>query len=156
MKALQSLTDLFTQSVTDAKNVELWAENGQIDCTQGLYVDGFDIAYTVNINMSDVDIQPEILMMHLVVWLNKYDVDRETKGLEPPTFATQCLDNGHFDLKLQIDIKEAYSLEESATGVWKQGDVRHDCVSDFAIAVVEDELPALEFTGPLGDLPECS
>ena len=156
MKALQSLTDLFTQSVTDAKNVELWAEDGQIDCTQGLSVDGFDIAYTVNISMTDVDVQPEILMMHLVVWLNQYDVARESKGLEPPTFATQRLDNGRFDIKLKIDIKEAYSLEESATGVWKQGEVRLDCVSDFAIAVIEDELPALEFTGPVGDLPECS
>ncbi|MGR6860806.1 phage tail protein [Aliivibrio salmonicida] len=156
MKALQSLTDLFTQSVTDAKNVELWAEDGQIDCTQGLSVDGFDIAYTVNISMTDVDVQPEILMMHLVVWLNQYDVARESKGLEPPTFATQRLDNGRFDIKLKIDIKEAYSLEESATGVWKQGKVRLDCVSDFAIAVIEDELPALEFTGPVGDLPECS
>ena len=156
MKALQSLTDLFTQSVTDAKNVELWAEDGQIDCTQGLSVDGFDIAYTVNISMTDVDVQPEILMMHLVVWLNQYDVARESKGLEPPTFATQRLDNGRFDIKLKIDIKEAYSLEESATGVWKQGEVRLDCVSDFAIAAIEDELPALEFTGPVGDLPECS
>ena len=156
MKALQSLTDLFTQSVTDAKNVELWVEDGQIDCTQGLSVDGFDIAYTVNISMTDVDVQPEILMMHLVVWLNQYDVARESKGLEPPTFATQRLDNGRFDIKLKIDIKEAYSLEESATGVWKQGEVRLDCVSDFTIAVIEDELPALEFTGPVGDLPECS
>ena len=155
MKALQSLTELFTQSVTDAKNVELWAEDGQIDCTQGLNVDGFDIAYTVNINMSNVDVQPEILMMHLVTWLNQYDVARESKGLESPTFATQRLDNGHFDLKLQVEIKEAYSLEESATGVWKQGDARLDCVSDFAIAVIEDELPLLEFIGPAEDLPEC-
>ena len=156
MKALQSLTELFTQSVTDTKNVELWAENGQINCTQGLGVDGFDIAYTVNINMTDVDVQPEILMMHLVVWLNQYDVARESKGLELPTFATQRLDNGHFDIKLQVDIKETYSLEESPTGAWKQGDARHDCVSDFAIAAIEDELPLLEFIGPAGDLPECS
>ncbi len=35
MKALQSLTDLFTRSVADAKNIELWAEDGQIDGTQG-------------------------------------------------------------------------------------------------------------------------
>lgn len=153
MRALQSLTELFTQSVTDTKNVELWAENGQIDCTQGLNVDGFDISYTVNVNMSDVDVQPEILMMHLVVWLNQYDVARESKGLEPPTFATQKLDNGRFDLKLQIDIKETYSLEESATGIWKQGDARLDCVSDFAIAAIEDELPPLEFIGSTGDLP---
>ncbi len=77
-----------------------------------LGVDGFDIAYTVNINMSDVDVSPEILMMHLVVWLNQYDVDRESKGLEPPTFATQKLDNGRFELWLRIDVKESYSLEE--------------------------------------------
>lgn len=156
MKALQSLTELFTQSVTEAKNVELWAEDGQIDCTQGLTVDGFDIAYTVNINMSNVDVAPEILMMHLVIWLNQYDVARESKGLAPPSFATERLDNGHFDLKLKIEIKEAYSLEESATGVWKQGDTRLDCVSDFAIAVIEDELPLLEFMGSAEDLPECT
>ncbi len=156
MKALQSLTDLFTRSVADAKNIELWAEDGQIDGTQGLGVDGFDIAYTVNINMSDVDVSPEILMMHLVVWLNQYDVDRESKGLEPPTFATQKLDNGRFELKLRIDVKESYSLEESEMGVWKQGDVRHDCVSDFALAAIESELPPLEFVIPTGELPKCS
>ena len=89
-----------------AKNVELWAEDGQIDCTQGLTVDGFDIAYTVNINMSNVDVAPEILMMHLVIWLNQYDVARESKGLAPPSFATERLDNGHFDLKLKIEIKD--------------------------------------------------
>ncbi len=153
MKALQSLTDLFTRSVADAKNVELWAEDGQIDCTQGLGVDGFDATYTVCINVSDVDIQPEILMMHLVVWLNQYDVDRESKGLGPPTFATQKLNNGRFDLKLLVDVKESYSLEESDVGAWKQDGIRLDCVSDFAIAVIEDELPSLEFVGSAGDLP---
>jgi predicted transport protein len=156
MKALQSLTELFTQSVTDAKNVELWAEDGQIECAQGVSVDGFDIAYTVNINMSDVDVQPETLMMHLVLWLNQYDVDRSTKGLPAPSFATEILDNGRCDIKLKIDIKESYSVEESEHGVWQQGGIRFDCVSDFALAAIEEELPLLEFVGAHDrDLPEC-
>ena len=152
MKALQSLTELFTQSVTDAKNVELWAEDGQIECAQGVSVDGFDIAYTVNINMSDVDVQPETLMMHLVVWLNKYDVDRSTKGLDAPTFATQRLDNGKFDIKLKIDMKESYSIEENENGAWQQGGIRFDCVSDFSLAALEEELPEFEFVRSVGEL----
>ncbi len=84
------------------------------------------------------------------MWIEK------AKGLEPPTFATQKLDNGRFELKLRIDVKESYSLEESEMGVWKQGDVRHDCVSDFALAAIESELPPLEFVIPTGELPKCS
>lgn len=156
MKALQSLTKLFTTSVVDAKNVEVWAEFGEIGCTQGLSVDGFDIAYTVNINMSDVEVQPQTLMMHLVMWLNQYDIDRQSKGLEPPGFATQLLDNGRCDIKLKVDIKETYSLQESASGVWKQSGARFDCVSDFALAAIEEELPPFAFIGPCeSELSPC-
>lgn len=155
MRALQSLTELFTSLIVDAKNIEVWAEDGEIECTQGLEVDGFDILYTVNINMSAVNIQPQILMMHLVAWLNQYDIDRALKGLAPPSFATERLASGNFDLKLKIDIKETYSLEVSDTGLWKQSGTLMDCVSDFASAALEDELPALEFVGPGNELPTC-
>ena len=157
MKALQSLTELFTQHVTDAKSLDVWAEDGELICTQGDFVDGFDIAYVVNINMTGVDVQPHILMMHLVTWFNKYDMNRDGKGLPPPSFATELLDKGKCDIKLKIDIKESYSLNENAQGNWQQNDTRYECISDFHQTLIQDELPPLEFIkGPEGDLPSCS
>lgn len=154
MKALQNLTALFTHYVTHAGNLEVWAEDGELACTQGVLVDGFDIAYTVNINMSAVDVQPHILMMHIVAWLNKYDVDRSGKGLPPPSFAVQVLDKGLCDIKLKIDIRESYHLHEDTLGNWKQEGIRYDCVSRFEKAVIESELPLLEcVSGHDGDLP---
>lgn len=157
MKALQSLTELFTKQVTDAKTLDVWAEDGELVCTQSSVIDGFDIAYTVNINMTGVDVQPHVLMMHLVTWLNKYDVERENKGLSPPSFATELLDKGKCDIKLKIDIQEAYSLSESEQGNWQQNGTRYECVSEFTNAVVEADLPPLLFIGGHEkDLPSCS
>ncbi|MEC4729002.1 phage tail protein [Shewanella sp. D64] len=151
MKALQSLTELFTQSIVDAKNLEVWAEDGRLECTQGVSIDGFEVVYTVNVNLSDVNVQPEMLMMHLVNWLNQYDVDRSNKGLDAPQFATQRLDNGHFDIKFKISIQESYSLVESDAGVWQQGDACFECVSDFTLAAIESELPPLMFVGVIDE-----
>lgn len=152
MKALQSLTELFAQSIVDPKNLEVWAEDGSLECAQGLTIDGFDISYLVHVNMTDVNVQPHILMMHLVNWLNQFDVDRSSKGLESPSFATQRLDNGNFDLYLKIPMREAYSLSENPVGIWQQGSTRFECVSDFALAAIESELPPLEFVGVIGGL----
>lgn len=157
MKALQSLTELFAYHVTDAANLEVWAEDGELVCTQGALVDGFDIAYTVNINLSAVDVKPHTLMMHIVSWLNQYDVDRSEKGLPPPSFATQMLDKGLCDIKLKIDIQEHYHLNENEHGSWLQEGVRYDCVSGFEKAVIESELPPLEFIGGQEmDLPHAN
>jgi hypothetical protein len=157
MQALQSLTELFSHHVTDAKSLDVWAEDGELLCTQGVLVDGFEIAYTVNINMTAVDVKPHILMMHLVSWLNKYDVQRDEKGLPPPSFATELLDKGLCDIKLKVDIQESYSLNENAQGNWKQEDTRYECVSEFAKAAIETELPPLLFIGGNeGDFPSCS
>lgn len=156
MKALQSLTELFTRHVTDAKKLDVWAEDGELICTQGDLVDGFDIAYTVNINMTAVAIQPHVLMMHLVTWFNKYDMNRGEKGLLPPSFATELLDKGMCDIKLKIDIQESYSLNENEQGHWLQNDTRYECRSDFHHAVSEATAPPLEYIkGPEGDLPSC-
>lgn len=157
MQALQSLTELFSHHVTEAKSLDVWAEDGELLCTQGVLVDGFEIAYTVNINMTAVDVKPHILMMHLVSWLNKYDVQRDEKGLPPPSFATELLDKGLCDIKLKVDIQEAYSLNENAQGNWKQEDTRYECVSDFNIALIEADLPPLKYIGGNdGDFPSCS
>ena len=156
MKALQSLTALFIGQVTDAKNVNLWVEDGELVCTQGEPIDGFEIKYTVNIDMSGVAIEPQMLMMHLVNWLNQYDVQRSEKGLPNPSFATELLDNGRCDIKLKIDIQEAYSLVENEAGNWSVDGIRYKCVSDFTQTVDADNLPMLLIVnGYDSDLPAC-
>lgn len=154
MHALQSLTKLFITYVTDACTVNLWAEDGELKCTQGGLVDGFDIEYTVNIDMTNVLVEPQTIMMHLVIWLNKFDVQRSEKGLPNPTFAVELLDNGKCDIKLKIDIQEPYSLKANKQGQWKQNDVCYECVSDFTKTLSDDELPSLEFVvNQSNDLP---
>ncbi|MEI6896266.1 MAG: phage tail protein [Psychromonas sp.] len=147
MKALQSLTELFIASVVDAKQVELWAEDGELRSAPDFVVDGFEIAYTININMVGVALSPHILMMHLLNWLNKYDVNRAEKGLPNPSFATELLDNGKCDIKLKVDIREDYSLIKSEKGNWSVDNVRYECVSDFSSVVTESELDHLHFLG---------
>ncbi|ELZ1262020.1 phage tail protein [Vibrio fluvialis] len=154
MKALQSLTDLFRQHVTDAKNFTVWAEDGALFCTQGDSVDGFELEYTAIVFMQDVRVQPHILMMHLVSWLNTHDLYRMEKGLPFPTFATELLDNGRCDIKIKIDLREAFSLQAHPQGNWQQHGERFECVGDFAARVNEDDLNELVlFVGHLDDLP---
>ncbi|EPR7547197.1 phage tail protein [Vibrio fluvialis] len=154
MKALQSLTDLFRQHVTDAKNFTVWAEDGALFCTQGDSVDGFELEYTAIVFMQDVRVQPHILMMHLVSWLNAHDPYRMEKGLPFPTFATELLDNGRCDIKIKIDLREAFSLQAHPQGNWQQHGERFECVGDFAARVDEDDLSELVlFVGHLDDLP---
>ncbi len=157
MKALQSLTELFARHITDAANLEVWAEDGELVCAQSLVVDGFDVAYTVNINLSAVEVKPHVLMMHLVCWLNEFDVDRSEKGLPPPSFAVQLLNKGLCDIKLKVDIQENYLLQENASGSWKQDGTLFDCVSGFEKAAIESELLPLEFIhAHEKDFPSCS
>ncbi|TRN17067.1 hypothetical protein DM586_03105 [Vibrio fluvialis] len=154
MKALQSLTDLFRQHVIDAKNFTVWAEDGALFCTQGDSVDGFELEYTAIVFMQDVRVQPHILMMHLVSWLNTHDPYRMEKGLPFPTFATELLDNGCCDIKIKIDLREAFSLQAHPQGNWQQHGERFECVGDFAARVDEDDLNELVlFVGHLDDLP---
>ncbi len=154
MKALQSLTDLFKQHITDPKNFSAWAEDGAVFSCQGDLVDGFEIEYTAIVFMQDVKVQPHILMMHLVSWLNKYDPYRQEKGLAFPSFATELLDKGRCDIKIKLDLREAFSLEPNEQGEWMQNDERYSCVSGFAERVEEDDLGELIlFVGHLDDLP---
>ncbi len=154
MKALQSLTDLFRQHVTDAAKLDVWAEDGALFATPSHDIDGFEVEYTAIVFLQNVNIAPQILMMHLVVWLCHNDPHRHEKGLAFPSFALERLDTGHFDIKIKIDLQEAYSLQADDNGNWKQRDQRFTCVSDFTPAVDDDQLNELVyFVGHQEDLP---
>ncbi|WP_172562559.1 phage tail protein [Vibrio furnissii] len=155
MNALQSLTDLFRRYITDAASLDVWAEDGAVFSAQGVWVDGFELEYTVIIFMQNVHVAPQTVMMHLVSWMRKYDPDRLEKGLAFPTFAAEVLDGGCCDIKIRMDLRESYSLEQSHNGDWKQGEARYDCVSDFEPVVDPDLLGELvHFVGHTDDLPE--
>jgi len=157
MDALQNLTDFFKQHVTDAKSLNVWAEDGALFSGQSDFIDGFELEYTAIVFIQNATLKPHILFMHLVSWLNKHDPDRVEKNLPAPTFATEILDNGKCDLKIKIDLLESYSLEENEQGNWKQLGTRYDCISDFESTVTSyglDELHELVyFVGHTDDLP---
>lgn len=154
MKALQSLTDLFKQHITDDKNLFVWAENGMLSAAQGEHVDGFEIEYTAVVLVQNEQLSPDTLFMHVVSWLNKYDPERQHKGLAMPTFAVEPLDKGKFDFKIELDIREEFELIEDATGDWQQQGERYRCSSDFESLADEDDLGELvHFVGHTKDLP---
>ena len=154
MKALQSLTDLFTRHVIDAKSLDVWAEDGALFCGQGPLVDGYELEYTAIVFIQNATLKPHVLFMHLVNWLNKFDPDRLEKGLPAPTFATQILDGQRCDIKIKIDVRESYSLQKSERGDWKQQEICYDCVSEFEAAANTDDFNELVyFVGHLDDLP---
>lgn len=154
MEALQSLTELFSKQVTDAKSLDIWVEDGALFCGQGAIVDGYEVEYTAIAFIQNARVNPSLLFMYLVNWLNNYDPQRSEKGLPAPTFATQLLDEGRCDIKIKIDLRESYALEESEQGDWKQQGIRYQCVSEFAQAAKADDLNELVyFVGHTEDLP---
>lgn len=154
MEALQSLTELFSKQVTDAKSLDIWVEDGALFCGQGAIVDGYEVEYTAIVFIQNARVNPSLLFMHLVNWLNNHDPERSEKGLPAPTFATQLLDEGKCDIKIKIDLRESYALEESEQGDWKQQGIRYQCVSEFAQAAKADDLNELVyFVGHTEDLP---
>ena len=154
MKALQSITNLFKQHVVDAKSFDAWAEDGAMFCGQGPLIDGYELEYTTIIFMQNVSIEPHVLFMPLVSWLNQNDPDRQEKGLAFPTFAVELLDKGRCDIKIKVDLRESYTLVENEQGNWKQQDIRYECTSEFESAVDSDELNELiYFVGHTKDLP---
>jgi len=64
------------------------------------------------------------------------------------------LDNGRCDIKIKIDLREAFSLQAHPQGNWQQHGERFECVGDFSARVDEDDLNELVlFVGHLDDLP---
>lgn len=154
MKALQSLTDLFKKHIVDPKSFDSWAEDGAIFCTQGDDIDGFEVEYTAIIFVQNAKLNPDNLFMHIVSWLNKYDQHRSEKGLAMPTFAVERLDQGRYDIKIKLDIREEYNLIEDKNGDWKQAGDLFRCENQFEAAVDEDELGELiYFVGHENDMP---
>ncbi|WP_375751601.1 phage tail protein [Vibrio sp. HN007] len=154
MKALQSITDLFKAHVTEAKNFDVWAEDGAVFSGQGPFVDGYELEYTAIVFIQNEKLEPHVLFMHLLNWLNNYDPDRLEKGLADPTFAVELLDNGKCDIKIKLDLRESYSLIENEQGNWKQNGQRYECESEFEAAADAEQLNELVyFVGHQDDLP---
>lgn len=147
MKALQALTDLFKAHVTDSAKFDAWAEDGALFSAPSFRTTGFELEYTAIIFLQNVKVKPEVLMMHLVNWINKHDPERQEKGLAQPTFATEILDNGRCDIKIKIDLQETYELEEDANGNWQQDGIRYSSRSQFETTVDIDDLETLEYVG---------
>jgi len=154
MKALQSLTDFIKSQVSEIKHFDVWAEDGAMFCGQGALIDGYELEYTAIIFIQQAKVQPDVLFMHLLIWLNTFDPERSEKGLAAPMFAFERLDKGLCDIKIKLDLLESYSLEEDESGEWKQGDIRYKCVNDFEAVADPDDLHELVyFVGHTEDLP---
>ncbi|NAW59489.1 MULTISPECIES: phage tail protein [unclassified Vibrio] len=154
MKSLQSLTELFKAHIIDASQLSVWAEDGALFCGQSQFVDGFEVEYTAIVFIQNATVAPHVLMLHLVNWLNRYDPHRQEKGLAMPSFALEHLGDGKFDIKIKLDLQEAFTLQACERGDWMQGDTRYDCVSEFSATVDEDDLDVLVYAvGHLEDLP---
>jgi len=144
MECLQHLTDHLIEKIVGKNKLNAWAEDGEIITSSNATGDGFEVKYTCNFEMLDVNIEPVMLFMLVVSWLNKYDPDRATKSLPNPLFFTERLDSGHYDLGVKIEFQEQYDFVEDENGKWKSNGVISRLQSDFSNVIDVDELDVLE------------
>lgn len=144
MKYLQKLTDHLIEKLVDKSELNAWAEDGEIITGNQGGLDGFEVTYVSNFEMSDVNIEPITLFMLIASWLNKYDPDRDTKSLPNPHFFTERLDSGHYDLGVKIEFKEQYSFVDDDDGKFISQGVVGRFKSDYENVIDVDDLSQLE------------
>ena len=121
MKYLQSLSDYLIEHLVDKNRIESWAENGELFFTPGTGDDGYEVKYLANFEMSDVNIDPTKLFMMIASWVQKYNPERESEGVEPPKFFVERLDNRRYDIGVKMEFTEQIKLVESDQGEWSVG-----------------------------------
>lgn len=143
MEALQSLLIFLTKTtklVPDEK-IEAWAEDGKLIFTPTTTQDGYEVTYTANFEMADVEVNPVKLFMFVTYWMSKNIPDREQHGLPEPDFFSEPLQNGRFDLGLKIEFREQINLVEDTEGDWLLSDgKRYRPESDFGEGAIGDTL----------------
>lgn len=131
MKYLQSLADHLIANVLKKDDVTVWAEDGELLFSGHVIEDGFEIRYTCNIEMSNVELAPIRLFMLIASWVNKTTPERDSQGLPAPQFFTERLANGRYDLGIKIQFIEQFNFEENPDGDWSVDGVLMSLNSDF-------------------------
>lgn len=131
MEYLQRLTDHLIKNNVSKENLEAWAEDGELFFSNHAIESGFEIKYTCNFELSDVQLAPVQLFFIVSAWLAKFNPERESQGVARPLFFTERLSNGRYDLGLKIEFQEQYDLVEDPNGDWEIGGMLMNLKSDF-------------------------
>jgi len=116
MKLLQSLTDFLTEH--GVKNLESWAEDGELIFSPTGGDQGLAIKYTANFEMSNTKTQPIRVFGLVIAWIAKFNQEREDQGLPNPQFFSERLEDQHYDLGIRIEFNEEYMFELDENGSW--------------------------------------
>lgn len=131
MEYLQKLTDHLIKNKVSKENLEAWAEDGELIFSSHEIESGFEIKYTCNFELSDVQLKPVQLFFIVSSWLGKYNPERQQQDLPRPLFFTERLSNGRYDLGVKIEFQEQYDLVEDPNGEWEIDGIRMNLRSDF-------------------------
>lgn len=131
MECLQKLTDHLIEHLIKKDDLVAWAEDGELICSSHVAEDGFEIKYTCNFEMSNVELEPVRLFMLVASWLNTYTPERDSQGLSRPQFFTERLNSGRYDLGIKIEFQEQFQFIEDEEGAWDVSGKLMSLKSDF-------------------------
>ncbi len=137
MEYLQSLSTYLTAN--GVKNLESWAEDGELHFSPTTPEGGFETKYSANFEISVTEIEPKRLFMLVVSWIHAFNSERESQNLPPPQFFSERLDGKNYDIGFKIDFIEQFSLLEAPNGAWIVNGKRVNVVSNFQEAMRNDD-----------------
>lgn len=129
MELQQSLTNYL--KLNRVKNLEAWAEDGELFFSPTSPESGFEIKYSANFEISVTDMEPKRLFMLVVSWIHAFNSEREGQDLPPPRFFSERLDGGNYDIGFKIEFIEQFNLIESSNGDWLVDGKRFNLISEL-------------------------
>ncbi len=129
MECLQSLANYLT--FNGVKNLESWAEDGDLIFSPTSAEEGFETRYTANLEASAIEMEPKRLFMLVVSWIHRFNLEREDQNLPNPQFFSERLDGKKYDLGLKIEFIELFKLQANPIGEWLVNGETMSVVSQF-------------------------
>lgn len=142
MECLQSLSDYLIEN--GVKNLESWAEDGDLTFSPTSAEEGFETRYTANFEASAIEMEPKRLFMLVVSWIHRFNSEREDQNLPNPQFFSERLDGKKYDLGLKIEFIEEFKLQPNPAGEWLVNGEMMSVVSQFNESIDPEDYSQLE------------
>ena len=131
MEYLQSLSAYLVKHIVKKDDLNAWAEDGQMLFSPSVEEQGFELKYLCKFELSDVEIEPARLFMLIANWVQLYNPDRDTQGLDAPVFFVEPLANKRYDLGVKMEFIEQMNFVPDENGEWLVGGEKMALQSDF-------------------------
>ncbi|WP_028865188.1 phage tail protein [Psychromonas aquimarina] len=131
MEYLQSLSDYLIKHITSKADLEAWAQDGELLFSPSVAEEGYELRYMCSFELSDVEVKPARLFMLIANWVQQYNPDRDTQGLDAPLFFVEPLANNRYDLGVKMEFIEQMKFVEDVNGEWLVEGKKKTLQSDF-------------------------